>query len=213
MVAMTRTVPYDLEALVARAARLAAAGGRRLLGIAGAPGAGKSTLAERVVAALGGRAVLVPMDGFHLAEAELHRLGRHARKGAVDTFDAAGFVALLDRLREARSTVYAPVFRREIEEAVAGSIPVDPAVPLVVTEGNYLLLAGGEWAPVRGLLDEAWFLELPEAERLRRLTERHMAFGRPAGEAASRARGSDQRNADLIAATRTHADLIIQTAI
>lgn len=206
---MTSTVPYDLDALIDRAARLAADGRRRILGIAGAPGAGKSTLAEGLVAALGERAVLVPMDGFHLAEAELHRLGRHPRKGAVDTFDAAGFVALLERLRGADATVYAPAFRREIEEAVAGAIPVDPAVPLVVTEGNYLLLDEGGWAPVRALLDEAWFLEVPEGERLRRLTDRHMAFGRPAAEAAARARGTDQRNADLIATTRRRADLVV----
>jgi pantothenate kinase len=207
--AVTSTAPYDLATLVARARRLAASGERRVLGIAGAPGAGKSTLAERIVAALGDRAVLVPMDGFHLAEAELHRLGRHARKGAVDTFDAAGYVALLRRLREDAGLVYAPVFRREIEEPVAGAIPVDPAVPLIVTEGNYLLVDAGEWAPVRTLLDEAWFLEVPEPERLRRLTGRHMAYGRSADEAAARARGTDQRNADLIAATCRHADLII----
>lgn len=211
--AVAATVPYDPDALAARAARLAtageSAGERRILGIAGAPGAGKSTLARRVVAALRGRAVLVPMDGFHLAEAELRRLGRHARKGAVDTFDPAGFVALLDRLRRPGGTVYAPVFRREIEEAVAGAIPVDPAVPLVVTEGNYLLLDAGGWAPVRDLLDEAWFIELPRAQRLRRLTERHVAFGRTAAEAAARARGTDQRNADLIATTRDRADLIV----
>ncbi|WP_213452625.1 nucleoside/nucleotide kinase family protein [Rhizomonospora bruguierae] len=206
---MTRTVPYDLAALINRAAGLAVAGERRILGIAGAPGAGKSTLAAALVAALGERAALVPMDGFHLAEAELRRLDRHERKGAVDTFDAAGYVALLRRLYLGEETVYAPVFRREIEEPVAGAIPVRPETPLVVTEGNYLLLDAGGWAPVRGLLDEAWFIELPAEERLRRLTDRHIAFGRPAEVAAARARGTDQRNAEVIATTRERADLII----
>jgi pantothenate kinase len=208
--AVTPTIPYDLDALVERAERLASAGGRRILGIAGAPGAGKSTLAAGLAAALGDRAVLVPMDGFHLAEAELHRLGRHARKGAVDTFDGAGYVALLRRLRAAGETVYAPAFRREIEEPIAGAIPVPPSVPLVLTEGNYLLLDAGDWAGIRGLLDEAWFIELPEEERLRRLTERHIEFGRPAAVAAARARGTDQRNAELIAGTRDRADLVIR---
>jgi pantothenate kinase len=193
--------------LVARARRLTASAGRRMLGIAGAPGAGKSTVAAAVVAGLAADAVLVPMDGFHLAEAELHRLGRHARKGAIDTFDAAGFAALLARLRaEPDGTVYAPVFRREIEEPIAGAIPVPPSVPLVVTEGNYLLA----WQDVRDLLDEVWFLELDEAVRLDRLTARHMAFGRGSAEAAARARGTDQRNAELIATTRDRADVIVR---
>lgn len=201
----------QFDVLVARARRLAEAGGRRALGIVGAPGAGKSTLAAHLVAALRPAAVLVPMDGFHLAEAELHRLGRHERKGAIDTFDAAGYVHLLARLREAgpATIVYAPEFHREIEEPIAGAIPVPPEVPLVVTEGNYLLVDEGEWAAVRDLLDEVWYLVPDEQIRLDRLTQRHMAYGRPADEAAARARGTDQRNAELIESTRIRADLVI----
>lgn len=191
----------------------AGCGGRRLLGIAGAPGAGKSTLAAYLVRALEPTAVLVPMDGFHLAEAELHRLGRHERKGAIDTFDADGFVALLRRVREERSTVvYAPEFRREIEEPIASAIPVPPTASLVVTEGNYLLADAGAWARVRTLLDEVWFLEVAEQVRLDRLTARHVAYGRSAVEAHAWARGTDQRNADLIAATRHRADLVVRVA-
>jgi len=90
------------------------------------------------------------MGGFHLAQAELVRLGRADRKGAPDTFDVAGFVALLARLRwQADDVVYAPVFDRHLEEPVAGAIPVDPRVPLVVVEGNYLLHGDGRWAQVR----------------------------------------------------------------
>jgi pantothenate kinase len=196
--------------LVRRAGRLAAPGSRRLLGIAGAPGAGKSTVAAAVVRELGAAAVLVPMDGFHLAEAELHRLGRHERKGAIDTFDAAGFVALLRRLREAGGVVYAPEFRREIEEPIAGAIPVPAEASLVVIEGNYLLAEQPPWNAVRGLLDEAWFLEVDEAVRLDRLTARHVAYGRPPAQASARARGTDQRNADLIAATRDRADVVVR---
>ncbi|MDQ4104710.1 MAG: nucleoside/nucleotide kinase family protein, partial [Actinomycetota bacterium] len=127
--------------LVARAQGLAQCDGRRILGITGAPGAGKSTVARRLVKALAGAAVLVEMDGYHLAQVELERLGRVERKGAPDTFDAAGYVALLRRLRTPdAATVYAPEFRRAIEEPVAGAVPVPPGVPLVITEGNYLLL-------------------------------------------------------------------------
>ncbi|MBF9133915.1 nucleoside/nucleotide kinase family protein [Plantactinospora sp. S1510] len=205
--------PPPLDELVARARALASSGPRRLLGITGAPGAGKSTLAGQIVGALGELAELVPMDGFHLAENELHRLGRHARKGAVDTFDGAGFVALLRRLRAAGPrTVYAPEFRRELEEPVAGAIPVPPSVPLVVVEGNYLLLAAEPWGEVRELLDEVWYLDLDETERLRRLTDRHVAFGREPVEAAARARGTDQRNAELIAGTADRADLVVRMA-
>ena len=127
----------ELPAAVEHARRLAAAGGRRILGIAGAPGAGKSTLAARLAAALGERAAVVPMDGFHLAGAELERLGRADRKGAQDTFDAAGFVALLRRLRAAdEPVVYAPAFRRAIEEPIAGAVPVAASVPLVISRGQ-----------------------------------------------------------------------------
>ena len=132
--------------LVADAGRLAY-GGRRILGITGAPAAGKSTLASRLVAALDGRAVEVGMDGFHYAQRELARLGRTERKGAPDTFDADGYVALLRRLRVAGpEVVYAPEFRRDLEEPMGSALPVPPDVPLVVTEGNYLLLADGPWA-------------------------------------------------------------------
>ena len=200
----------EFDVLLARARVLAGGQSRRLLGITGAPGAGKSTLAERLVAALAPHAVLAPMDGFHLAESELARLGNHDRKGAIDTFDAGGFVALLRRLRAAdEPVVYAPAFRRDLEEAVAGAIAVPAGVPLVVTEGNYLLAAGDEWSRVRSLLDEVWYLELAEEVRVERLVRRHMAFGRTGPQAQARALGSDQSNAELIAATRSRADLIV----
>jgi pantothenate kinase len=201
----------DMEALIGRARALAGAGRRTLLGITGAPGAGKSTVAERVVDALGGAAVLVPMDGFHLANAELERLGRRERKGAIDTFDAAGYVALLQRLRSpGGETVYAPEFRREIEEPIACAIPVGPDVPLVVTEGNYLLVADGPWAEVRALLDEAWFVAPDDAVRVDWLIARHIAFGKPPEIARAWSLSTDQRNADLIATTRARADVVVR---
>jgi pantothenate kinase len=200
-----------IEECIERAERLAAEGGRRILGITGAPGAGKSTVAEAIVAALGERrARLVGMDGFHYAQKELERLGRADRKGAVDTFDAAGYVALLARLKAAdEPVVYAPEFRREIEEPIACAVPVPSDVPLVVTEGNYLLVEDGAWAGVRPLLDEAWYVELDEPTRLDRLIARHIAFGKAPGFARDWVRRSDQRNAELVATTRGRADRII----
>lgn len=196
--------------LLSRARELAA-GPRRILGIAGAPGAGKSTLAASLVSALGADAVLVPMDGFHLANAELLRLGRRDRKGAVDTFDAAGYASLLRRLRDpSEELVYAPYFAREIEEPIACALPVPAAVPLVVTEGNYLLVDGGPWAAVRGLLDEVWYVEVPANVRLDRLVKRHIAFGKDPATAREWSHGTDQRNADVIAATRERADRVVR---
>jgi pantothenate kinase len=201
-------VPAALSptALLERARRLIEPGGRRLLGITGAPAAGKSSLAAALVAALAPEVVLVPMDGFHLAAAELRRLGRIERKGAPDTFDRDGYIALLRRLRDRDDeVVYAPEFHREIEEPIAGAIAVPRATPLVITEGNYLL----HWAAARELLDEVWFVELDEPTRVERLIVRHMAYGRSRFEAAARAHGSDQRNAELIMAGRALADLVV----
>ncbi|MGH3739378.1 MAG: nucleoside/nucleotide kinase family protein [Micromonosporaceae bacterium] len=196
-----------LSQAVARGEELVA-GGRRILGIAGPPGAGKSTLAAAVATALGERAVVVPMDGFHLAQVELARRGATARKGAPDTFDAAGYVALLRRLRTPESCVYAPAFRRDLEEPIAGAIPVLATVPLVVTEGNYLL-GSGPWAPVAGLLDESWYVTLDEPTRLARLVARHAASGKSAEAARRWAHGSDQRNASLVEATQARADALV----
>ena len=202
-----------LAELVARARTLAGDGPRQLLGIAGAPGAGKSTLAERIVAEVGPTARLVPMDGFHLAGAALDRLGRAARKGAPDTFDVNGFVATLRRLRRLEPTsVWAPEFRRDLEEPVAGAIEVPPEVRLVVTEGNYLLLRDDPWEEVRSLLHQAWFLDLDAELRLRRLTARHQAHGKSAEQARAWALGSDEENARLVAGTAGHADLVVRLA-
>lgn len=204
--------PVTCEVAIQRARALAAGGGRRILGIVGMPGSGKSTLADRVLEALGRQAANVPMDGFHLANAELAALGRQERKGAVDTFDGDGYVALLRRLREPRDgeVVYTPSFSRDIDEPIAGAIPVSSEVPLVVTEGNYLLVDEGPWAGVRPLLDEVWYVEVDEAVRIERLVARHSLFGKSPAEALRWSLSSDQVNAELIATTRHRADLIVR---
>ncbi|MBO0873894.1 MAG: nucleoside/nucleotide kinase family protein [Pseudonocardia sp.] len=195
-----------------RASRLAARG-RALLGIAGQPGAGKSTLAEALRRDLVGRGVrtaLVGMDGFHIAHRALRRLGLVEVKGAPETFDAAGYVALLRRLRErSDEVVWAPEFRREIEDAIQSAVPIGHDVRLVITEGNYLLL-DGPWRPVRELLDEVWYIDVPDAVRRRRLAARHEFYGRSPARAWERTLGSDERNARTVAATRPRADLIVK---
>ena len=199
----------DIDALADRAGRLGGSG-RALLGIAGAPGAGKSTMAEQLVARIGPEAVVVPMDGFHLHDDELARLGLGDRKGAPETFDVEGYVALLGRLRtETAHTVWAPAFDRARELSVAGAIGVRPEHRLVVTEGNYLLFEGGGWSSVRPLLDEVWFVEQEESTRIERLVERHVAHGKPVDLARRWTLESDQANADLVAQTRAVADLVV----
>lgn len=191
--------------------------GRAVLGIAGAPAAGKTTLAEELVRRLSAAGVAVahvPMDGFHLADAELDRLGRRDRKGAPDTFDALGYAALLRRLREdADEVIYAPGFERELEQPIAGAIPVDRRVRLIVTEGNYLLVDDSRWRKVRSQLDEVWYVDLDQEERLRRLVGRHVRFGKPEPDALAWATGTDERNAEVIMATRDRADLIVPAAV
>jgi pantothenate kinase len=160
--------------LAERARTLAGQGGRRILGITGAPGAGKSTLAGQLVETLGPQTALVPMDGFHLSHAVLRALGRHDRQGAWDTFDADGYVHLMQRLRSrAEPVIYAPDFGRGIEESIGSAVPVPCAIPLIVTEGNYLLSNEGSWPRAAALLDETWYLDTDHDLRPQRLVARH----------------------------------------
>jgi len=192
--------PLSLPAdSLARLRSLTAGGQRKLLGLVGAPGAGKSTLAALLRDALGAeRAQVVPMDGFHLANVELKRLGRADRKGAPDTFDSAGYVALLRRLREQRpggDIVYAPEFRREIEEPVAGAIAVLPETQLVITEGNYLLHDGGPWAGAAALLDEVWYVDIDDALPARAVRPQRRGGARVGGADRCAERAADRGHA------------------
>lgn len=210
---LTQPLLSEDEAVKAALA-MADAPGRSLLGITGAPGAGKSTYAEWLVGTLndaGRAAVLVPMDGFHLAQAALESLGLAEVKGAPQTFDAVGYVELLRRIREpGDETIWAPRFDRELENAIAASVPIEPTVELVVTEGNYLLLPQGQWWLVRLQLDACWFLDIDDEERRAWLQARHESYGRLPDAAAERTNGSDEANAVLVTPTRSEADAIIR---
>jgi pantothenate kinase len=203
-----------LDELVESATALVVPGERRILGLTGAPGAGKSTVAEQLVTALGpDNAVLVPMDGFHLANEVLIDMGILDRKGAHDTFDDGGYARLIAALRAQRvddPVVYAPRFRREIEESIGSSIPILPTVPLVVTEGNYLLLESDAWPAARSCLDEVWFLAPDNDVRHARLVRRHEAYGKSPEDAVIWALGSDERNAQLIESTASRADRLVR---
>lgn len=206
----TDVLTLSLAELVERARGLAEPGTRTVLGITGAPGAGKSTVVEAVLADLGARAAWVPMDGFHLDNGVLERLGRRGRKGAWDTFDVDGYAALLQRVRQmpdADAVVYAPTFDRSVETAVAAALPVPAEASLVLTEGNYLLHDHGGWEQVRPLLDQVWFLEVPEQERVRRLVGRRTLDGEAPEQAQAWVRGVDQVNAELVLAGAERADL------
>lgn len=200
----------DLAPLVRRASALAAtvavAGGHRaLLGITGAPGAGKSTLAARLASELGPQCRLVGMDGFHIADAALRSLGLRDRKGAPETFDRDGYAAALARLRSGSTDVWVPVFHRALEDSLAAALLVPAEVTLVITEGNYLLV----WPEVGALLEEIWFLDPDPGLRVQALVQRHIDFGKTAAEAAAWAHGPDERNAELIQSHRDAADLVL----
>jgi pantothenate kinase len=202
---------FTIAGLAGRVRRMSARSSRTIIGITGPPGAGKSTVAAALARELGSAAVLVPLDGYHLSNQVLESLGRRDRKGAPDTFDAAGYVALLSRLRgPGADIVYAPSFRREIEEPIGASIAVPPDTPIVITEGNYLLLDAHPWRQIRDLLDAVWYLEIDDEVRMERLIARHTKFGKTPEAARSWAEGSDQRNADIIAASAHRADSLLR---
>lgn len=204
----------ELADLVDEARALVVPRERRILGITGPPGSGKSTLADFLVIALGQDAVLVSMDGFHLDDPELIRMGRYARKGASDTFDAAGYVTLLRRLQDQlEPIVYAPRFERAAEKSIGSAVPVFSNTPLVITEGNYLLADQPDWRPVRALLDQCWYVDPDEDTRIQRLVARHISHGRSVEEAAERSQGSDGANAAIVSGTRHRATRIVRVPV
>ncbi|QWC86947.1 nucleoside/nucleotide kinase family protein [Nocardioidaceae bacterium] len=184
---------------------------RRLIGLAGPPGCGKSTLAARIAEAYA--LPVVPMDGFHLADVELGRRGLRERKGAPETFDAWGYAALLARLADRPAhVVMAPSFDRDLDQPLAGAVPVTPEARCVLTEGNYLLLEDGGWAAAHRHLDEVWFLDVPPAVRRERLVARHVRHGRTTAQARAWVERVDEPNARRVEASRERAEVILDLA-
>jgi pantothenate kinase len=208
-----------LDELAERAVGLIPSVGRAILGITGPPGAGKSALVDQLMCALRRRAPAdapnewlahVPMDGFHLANAQLDRLGLRARKGAPDTFDDVGYAGCLERiLDDLDNPIYVPGFERDLEQPIAAAAVVPIDARLVITEGNYLLLSSGAWPRALATMVEVWYCQVDDDVRRDRLIARHVEFGKSPAEAAAWVQRSDEANALLVAATKADADLVV----
>lgn len=203
-------IPASLPALMARLQDLPAKG-RKLVAIAGAPASGKSTLAAALRETLRsqGRAVeVVPMDGFHLDNALLDQRGLRARKGAPETFDAQGFVALVRRLATGAEVVF-PVFDRARDLSIAGAGVVSSACDMVILEGNYLLFGEEPWSDLVALWDFSVWLETPEDVTLDRCIRRWLAHDHTPEQARARAEANDLANARRLLGARLPADMTL----
>ena len=184
---------------------------RVLIGIIGKPGAGKSTLSKFLMAKLPKEFVtVVPMDGYHLSNKVLKDLKCADRKGAPDTFDVAGFISLVKRIRtEQTQNIYYPIFDRAIEESIAAQGVVTSVTKVVIIEGNYLLHDDGGWEVCNDLLDESWMVDVDDDKRISRLISRHIAYGKDPEAAKAWAKGTDEVNAKLIERGRNRADFVV----
>ena len=198
--------------LVAVLSDRAGAQDRRLMvAVAGAPGAGKSTLAAEIANALGGIAAVVPMDGFHLDNATLKARGQLAIKGAPDTFDAEAFIALVKRIANGGTFNY-PTFDRAEDCVVPGGGTVAGSAKIIVFEGNYLLLKANPWAKLADLWDITVLIDVPLDELRRRLIKRWLEHGHSEAQAIERAQGNDIPNAELVTQNSGRPQFVIQSS-
>lgn len=185
---------------------------RTMIGIVGKPGAGKSTVVTEIQKQFSTEEVaIIPMDGYHLSNEELIKLGRRERKGAPDTFDVEGFISLITRVRNEIDKDHTfPIFHREIEASKADEGIVLRNTKVIVIEGNYLFSEEHNWSEVFPLLDQSWFIEIDDEIRMQRLITRHIKYGKTPQEAEEWSRGSDEENAKFIAKTASRAERIIK---
>ncbi len=189
---------------------------RFMAAVVGAPASGKTTLAEQTCTHLNrskaGTAAVVPMDGYHLDNCVLDKLGLRARKGAPETFDAHGFGAMLARLRMAERDVAIPVFDRSADLARACAEIVSKDTSIILVEGNYLLLNAEPWKHCEKLFDFTIFLEVPEEVLFERLINRWTGYGHSVEEARQRALANDIPNARLVSSHSLMADMIVENS-
>lgn len=193
---------------------------RILIGLAGLPGSGKTTLAQRLQldflsAHPNCSMQILSMDGFHLSKAQLQALPNperaFARRGAPWTFDALGFVQKLCELKEGQGRVTWPIFEHRVGDPVADAIVIEPSCQLILVEGLYILYREQAWAGLEGLWDETWYLDTPLELAQARLVQRHQqAWGISQAAALERVLSSDAKNAALVASLRERADYLVQ---
>jgi fructokinase len=187
-------------------------GGRVLLAIAGPPASGKSTVSATLQARLthdGVRAVVVPMDGFHLDNRVLDERGLRAKKGAPETFDVDGFAAVLRQLRATDRTIYLPVFDREKDLSIAAARVVEPETDVVIVEGNYLLFDEPAWRSMPDLWDLSLWIDTPPSVVRQRCIQRWLDHDHTPEAARARAEGNDLVNAERIRLARLPADVVL----
>ena len=200
----------EIASIAAAIFKRAAGAQRFVVAIAGPPGSGKSTLAQRLNVVLPEDAsAVVPMDGFHFDDVVLDSRGLRPRKGAPETFDYAGFAALLKRIRAGEPEVAIPVFDRSMELSRAGASIIGPGVKFVLVEGNYLLLDEEPWSALSGLFDFSIFVDVPRGELERRLLERWRGHGKSDEDARAWIASNDLPNIERVLARRRRADLVI----
>lgn len=203
----------EIASIAAAIFKRAARAQRFIVAIAGPPGSGKSTLAERLHEVLPeGSSAIIPMDGFHFDDIVLNGRGLRSRKGAPDTFDYAGFAALLKRIRTVEPDIAIPVFDRSMELSRAAAAIVGSGVKFILVEGNYLLLDEEPWSGLAGLFDFSIFVDVPRAELERRLMERWRGHGKSDEDARAWITSNDLPNIERVLARRRKADFVVSVS-